>query len=80
MKNVGEVEFLTFLIVDQKQESKHIIYLDANNLHGYAMFKYLQASGFKWMDPKEFDMNKYTRNNSKPCALEVNIEYPTELR
>ena len=44
------------------------------------MFKYLQASGFKWMDPKEYDMNKYTRNNSKPCALEVNIEYPTELR
>ena len=44
------------------------------------MFKYLQASGFKWMDPKEFDMNKYTRNSSKPCALEVNIEYPTELR
>ena len=26
---------------DLKQESKHIIYLDANNLHGYAMSKFL---------------------------------------
>ena len=45
---------------DLKQESKHIIYLDANNLHGYAMFKFLPTSGFKWIDPKKFDLNKYT--------------------
>ena len=32
---------------DPKQESKHIIYLDANNLYGYAMSKFLQTSGFK---------------------------------
>ena len=25
---------------DQKQESKYIIYLDVNNLHGYAMSKF----------------------------------------
>ena len=45
---------------DLKLESKHIIYLDANNLHGYAMFKFLPISGFKWIDPKEFDLNKCT--------------------
>ena len=32
---------------DQKQESKHIIYLDANNLYGYAMFKFVPTSDFK---------------------------------
>ena len=32
---------------DQKQESKHIIYLDANNLYGYAMSKFLQTNGLK---------------------------------
>ena len=32
---------------DPKRESKHIIYLDANNLYGYAMSKFLQTSGFK---------------------------------
>ena len=39
----------------QKQESKHIIYLDANELYGYAMAKFLPTSSFKWIDPKEFD-------------------------
>ena len=42
---------------DPKQESKHIIYLDANNLYGYAMSKFLPTSGFKWIDPKEFDLD-----------------------
>ena len=30
---------------DPKQESKNIIYLDANNLYGYAMSKFLPTSG-----------------------------------
>ena len=30
-----------------KQESKHIVHLDANNLYGYAMFKFLPRTGFK---------------------------------
>ena len=29
---------------------------------------------------EEFDLNKYTSNSSKGCALEVNLEYPKELR
>ena len=65
---------------DPKQESKHIIYLDANNFYGYAMSKYLPTSRFKWIDPKEFDLNKYTSNSSKGCVLEVDLEYPKELR
>ena len=32
---------------DPKEESKHIIYLNANNLYGYTMFKFLRTSGFK---------------------------------
>ena len=35
------------------------------------MFKFLPVSGFKWIDPKEFDLNKYTPNSSKGCVLEV---------
>ena len=45
---------------DPEQKSKHIIYLDANNLYGYAMSAFLPTNGFKWVDPKEFDLNKYT--------------------
>ena len=43
-----------------KQESKHIIYLDANNFYGFAMSKFLPTNRSKWIDPKEFDLNKYT--------------------
>ena len=40
---------------DPKQESKHI-YLDTNNLYGDAMLKFLPTTGFKWIDPREFDL------------------------
>ena len=43
------------------------------------MSKFLPTSGFKWMDPKEFDLNKYTNNSSKGCVLEVGLEYLKEL-
>ena len=48
---------------DSKQGPKHIIYLDANNLFGYAMSKFLPTSGFKWIDPNEFFLNRYTSNS-----------------
>ena len=63
---------------DSKEESKHI-YLDTNNLYGYAISKFLPTSEVKWIDPKEFDFNKYTRNSSKGCVLKVDLEYPKEL-
>ena len=63
-----------------KQESKHIIYLDANNFYGYAMPKNLPTTGFKWIDPKDFDLNEYTSNISKGCILKFDLEYPKELR
>ena len=44
------------------------------------MSKFLPTSGFKWIDPKEFDLNKHTSNSSKGCVLEVDLEYPKELR
>ena len=66
---------------DPKQESKLIIYLEANNLYVYAMSKFFPISGFKWIAPKEFDLNnKYTSNNSKGCVLELDLEYPKELQ
>ena len=41
------------------------------------MIKYLLTSGFKWIDPKMFDLNKYRSNSSKECIAAV--EYPKEL-
>ena len=58
---------------DPKQEWRHIIYLDRNNLYGYAMPKFRSTSGFKWIDSKKFDLNKYTTNSSDRCVLKVNL-------
>ena len=68
-----------FKYYEPKQESKYIVYLDANNLYDYAM-SYLPTSGLKWIDPKEFDLNKYTGNSSKGCILEVDLKYLKELQ
>ena len=42
--------------------------------------KSLLTSGFKWIDPKEFDLNKYFSNSSNRCVLEVDLGYLKELR
>ena len=44
------------------------------------MSNFFPASGFKWIDPKEFDLREYTNNSSKGCVLEVDLEYPKEFR
>ena len=38
---------------DSNKESVFIMYLDANNLYGWAMTQYLPYSGFKWLNLRE---------------------------
>ena len=72
------ISYISYISYNQKQELKQMIYLDANNIYGYAMSKFLSASELKWINPKEFDFNKYTSNSSKGCVLEVDLEYSKE--
>ena len=44
------------------------------------MSKFLPTSGFKRINPEEFDLNKYNNKSSKGCVLEADLEYPKELR
>ena len=64
---------------DPKQNSKHILYLDVNNLYSYVVSKFLPTSRFKWIEPKALNLKKYTSNSSKGCILEVDFEYLKEL-
>ena len=67
---------------DEKAPSKYIMYLDANNLYGWAMSQALPTGGFKWLSPKQIEktnLGKYTENNEKGLILEVDLEYPKEL-
>ena len=66
---------------DESKPNSYIMYLDANNLYGWAMSKPLPKSGFKWkrvMPTEEEIMNK-KENAKKGWILEVDLEYPTEL-
>ena len=38
------------------------------------MPKFLLTNGFKWIDPEELDLDKYTSNSSKGCVIEVDLE------
>ena len=44
------------------------------------MSKLLPTSEFKWIDPKDFGVNKYYKNGSKGYALEVDLYYLKKLR
>ena len=67
---------------DEKAPSKYIMYLDANNLYGWAISQYLPTGGFRWLTEKEInkkDLAKYNEDSKKGVILEVDLEYPQEL-
>ena len=67
---------------NEKVPSKYIMYLDANNLYGWAMSQYLPTGNFKWMTDKEIskiELGKYKADGKKGSILEVDLEYPQEL-
>ena len=67
---------------DEKVPSKYIMYLDANNLYGWAMSQYLPTGGFKWLSPEQIEkinLGKYRDDSKKGLILEVDLEYPQEL-
>ena len=64
------------------EPSKYIMYLDANNLYGWAMSQYLPTGGFKWLKQNKIDnldLKKYDKENKKGIILEVDLEYPEKL-
>ena len=58
----------------QKNISRFIQYLDANNLYGLAMLMKLPTHGFKWMNKRELNVWEKV-----PCILEVDLHYPERL-
>ena len=63
---------------DEKAPSKYVMYLDTNNLYGWAMSQYLPTGNFKWMSDKEIkqiDLGKCKADGKKGLILEVDLEY-----
>ena len=67
---------------DENMPSKYIMYLDANNLYGWAMSQYLPTSGFRWMTEKQINkinLAQYNEDSNKGLLIEVDLEYPKDL-
>ena len=59
------------------------MYLDANNLHGWAMYHKLPVNGFKWkrhisMFDEEF-IKSYHENSNEGYILKIDVKYPKYL-
>ena len=66
-----------------EQKSVFLQYLDATSLYGYAMNQKLPLDGYKWANVAIFTdhyVKNYDANEDKGSLLEVDIEYPIELR
>ena len=69
---------------DIKKEIKYLMYLDANNLYGWAMKQKLPIGQYKWVEnleqfTKQDYWNKFDINDDVGYMLEVDLEYPKEL-
>ena len=68
---------------NKKEASKYLMYVDANNLYGWAMSQKLPIHSFDWLTDKEiknlFKVQVVQFWERTPCILEVDLEYPEEL-
>lgn len=67
---------------DSNKPSKYIMYLDANNLYGWAMSQCLPTGEFRWITQKQIDkvnLAGCTDDRKKGRILEVDFEYPSHL-
>jgi hypothetical protein len=71
----------------EKKQKKWLLYLDANNLYGWAMSQYLPTGGFKWLSTKPLDVTSplvqkilsLKEKADKGYCLEVKLSIPKEL-
>ena len=68
---------------DKNIESSYLMYLDANNLYGWAMSQKLPVNGFKWVEKRskfnESFIKGYDKNSDRGYFLEVDLKYSKKL-
>ena len=64
-------------------ESSYLMYLDANNLYGWAMSQKLPINDFKWVNDvsrlNERFIKNYNKNSDIGYFLDLDVGYPKEL-
>ena len=59
-----------------EQKRKFLVYLDANNLYGWAMSQPLPTGKFEWMTEKELNL---PFEKMPPCFIKIDLRYPKKL-
>ena len=61
------------------EKTSYLMYLDANNLYGWAMVQHLPTDSFKWSSANIEDILKHPLEDQTGYICEVDLEYPDEL-
>ena len=67
---------------DPNKAKNYLMYLDANNLYGWAMSQKMPKNGFQWLSEeqqRDLDVTQVPDNSDVGYMLEVDLEYPEEL-
>lgn len=67
---------------DPNKPSEYLMYLDANNLYGWAMSEHLPSGEFEWVSNElleVLDVNKISDTSPIGYFLEVDLEYPQSI-
>ena len=67
---------------DPSKDKTYIMYLDANNLYGWAMSQPLPTHGFDWLietEIRSIDFTKVQDDAKEGYILEVDLEYPVDV-
>lgn len=64
---------------DNTKESSYIMYLDANNLYGWAMCEMLPYKNFNWVDVNDFDVDSIDIKSKTGYIIDCDLEYPESI-
>ena len=67
---------------NSNQEASYVMYLDANNLYGWAMSQLLPSGVFNWLTQQDisiFKVEEISDDSEEGYILQVDLQYPTEL-
>ena len=68
---------------DKRKIISYLMYLDVNNLYGWAMIQKLPVNGFIWLEKlSKFNdkfIKNYNENSDRRYFLEEYVEYPKNL-
>ncbi|XP_011699319.1 PREDICTED: uncharacterized protein LOC105456742 [Wasmannia auropunctata] len=69
-----------YMTYDPSKPLSYLMYLDVNNLYGWAMCQPLPYTDFRWVDDAEnFDWGTIASDSPTVYILEVDLEYPQYL-